>query len=87
MCAASRQSPDAACSATKFCRRQQAAAKAHVDNQQKVVKVVGSADDVTVPAGLTVKAHAFTASAREKIEGAGGKCVLLSKTTNEVIEA
>ena len=54
--------------------------------KHKVVKVVGSADDVTVPAGLTVKAHAFTASAREKIEGAGGKCVLLSKTTNEVVE-
>ena len=52
-----------------------------------VVKVVGSAGDVSVPAGLTVKAHAFTGSARAAIEGAGGKCVELSKTTQEPVEA
>ena len=39
------------------------------------------------PAGLTVKAHAFTGSARAAIEGAGGKCVELSKTTQEPVEA
>ena len=52
-----------------------------------VVKVVGSAGDVSVPAGRTVKAHAFTGSARAAIEGAGGKCVELSKTTQEPVEA
>merc|ERR1719486_943646 len=52
-----------------------------------VVKVVGSAGDVSVPSGLTVKAHAFTGSARAAIEGAGGKCVELSKTTQEPVEA
>jgi large subunit ribosomal protein L15 len=36
---------------------------------------------------LTVQAHAFTKSAREAIEGAGGKCQLLKRTTGEVIEA
>ena len=30
--------------------------------------------------GLTVKAHAFTASARAAIEGNGGTCVVLPKT-------
>ena len=40
-----------------------------------------------MPAGLTVKAHAFTGSARAAIEGAGGKCVELSKTTQEPVEA
>jgi len=36
---------------------------------------------------LTVQAHAFTASAREAIEGAGGACVTLSKTTNLPVAA
>ena len=54
--------------------------------KQDILKVVGSAsDDVPLPEGLTVKAHAFTQSAQSKIEAAGGKCVLLSKTTNEVL--
>jgi hypothetical protein len=35
---------------------------------------------------LTVLAHGFTASAAAAIEAAGGKCVLLSPTTNEVVE-
>ena len=35
--------------------------------------------------GVTVQAHAFTQSARDAIEGAGGKCELLSKTTNAVL--
>eukprot|EP00183_Erythrolobus_madagascarensis_P005634 CAMPEP_0185845022 /NCGR_PEP_ID=MMETSP1354-20130828/1092_1 /TAXON_ID=708628 /ORGANISM="Erythrolobus madagascarensis, Strain CCMP3276" /LENGTH=196 /DNA_ID=CAMNT_0028544871 /DNA_START=160 /DNA_END=750 /DNA_ORIENTATION=- len=53
-------------------------------NKEKLVKVVGG-EELTV-AGLTVKAHAFTTSAVEAIEKAGGKCVLLSPTTGEVIE-
>lgn len=47
----------------------------------KLNKVVGSGDDLAVK-GLTVKAHAFTDSAKATIEAAGGKCVLLSPTTN-----
>ena len=54
---------------------------------KKIVKVVGSAGDVSVPAGLKVKAHGFTGSARAAIEGAGGTCVTLSKTTQEPVEA
>jgi len=53
--------------------------------KETIYKVVGG--DGTVPAGLTVKAHAFTKSAQAAIEGAGGKCVLLSKTTQEPIAA
>mmetsp|Transcript_33915 Transcript_33915/g.57594 ORF Transcript_33915/g.57594 Transcript_33915/m.57594 type:complete len:221 (+) Transcript_33915:105-767(+) len=37
--------------------------------------------------GVTVQAHAFTQGARDAIEGSGGKCELLSKTTNAVLEA
>merc|ERR1719473_573932 len=53
--------------------------------KETIYKVVGG--DGTVPAGLTVKAHAFTKSAQAAIEGAGGTCVLLSKTTQEPIAA
>lgn len=42
-------------------------------------KVVGGADDYTAT-GLTVKAHAFTESARQAIEGNGGTCIVLPKT-------
>jgi large subunit ribosomal protein L15 len=42
-------------------------------------KVVGSPGEFTAK-GLTVKAHAFTATAREAIEGSGGTCVVLPKT-------
>lgn len=49
-------------------------------------KVVVGREDFTAK-GLTVQAHAFTKGAKEAIEGAGGKCVLLSKTTNAVLEA
>jgi len=45
-------------------------------------KVVGGTEPLTVK-GITVKAHAFTASARDAIEGNGGTCVLLSPTTNK----
>lgn len=47
--------------------------------KRKLVKVTGGAELSTK--GLTVKAHAFTSSAVEAIEGAGGKCVLVSPTT------
>lgn len=49
-------------------------------------KVVVGREDF-VAKGVTVQAHAFTKSAREAIEGAGGKCELLSKTTNALVEA
>ena len=52
-------------------------------NKSKLHKVVnGSA----VPAQqLTVQAHAFTRAAAAAIEAAGGKCEILSKTTNQVV--
>lgn len=46
-------------------------------------KVVGG--DVPLSKPLTVMAHGFTESAAAAIEAAGGKCVLLSPTTNEVL--
>lgn len=52
-----------------------------------IFKVVGSkAEDTQVPPGLTVKAHAFTASAKAAIEKAGGSCVYLNKNTGDVLE-
>ena len=42
-------------------------------------KVVGGPEEYTGK-GLTVKAHAFTESARAAIEGSGGTCVVLPKT-------
>ena len=51
-----------------------------------VHKVVVGREDFTAK-GVTVQAHAFTQAAREAIEGAGGKCQLLSKTTGAVLEA
>ena len=47
-------------------------------------KVVVGREDFTAK-GVTVQAHAFTKAAQEAIEGAGGKCELLSKTTNAVL--
>lgn len=51
--------------------------------KRKLVKVLGG-EDLAVK-GLTVKAHAFTSSAVQAIEGAGGKCVLVSPTTGKDI--
>ncbi|PXF40105.1 50S ribosomal protein L15 [Gracilariopsis chorda] len=51
--------------------------------KRKIYKVVGGAE-LTVQ-NLTVKAHAFTTSAVEAIEGAGGTCVLISPTTGKDI--
>merc|ERR1719247_1402689 len=42
-------------------------------------KVVSGPEEYTAK-GLTIKAHAFTASARAAIEGSGGTCVVLPKT-------
>ncbi|KAL7522736.1 hypothetical protein ACHAWX_007417 [Stephanocyclus meneghinianus] len=49
-------------------------------------KIVVGREDFTAK-GVTVQAHAFTQAARDAIEGAGGKCQLLSKTTGAVLEA
>lgn len=49
-------------------------------------KVVVGRGDYTAK-GVTVQAHAFTKTARDAIEGSGGKCEMLSKTTNAVLEA
>lgn len=47
----------------------------------KLNKVVAGPEEYSAM-GLTVKAHAFTESARAAIEGNGGTCVVLSKTTH-----
>lgn len=51
--------------------------------KRKIYKVVGG-EELTVK-NLTVKAHAFTTSAVEAIEKAGGNCVLVSPTTGKDI--
>ncbi len=48
--------------------------KARLVKKPELVKVLG---DGELKKGLTVKAHAFSASAKEKIEKAGGKAVLI----------
>jgi large subunit ribosomal protein L15 len=48
--------------------------------------VSGKNTDGAISSNLTVQAHAFTASARSAIEGAGGKCEVLSPTTGQVLE-
>lgn len=53
--------------------------------KRKLFKVVGGEE--LKAANLTVRAHAFTSSAVEAIEGAGGKCVLLSPTTGKALSA
>lgn len=55
-------------------------------SKYKIHKVVVGGDE-SLPDNLVVQAHAFTKTAREKIESAGGKCEILSKTTNEVVES
>jgi len=50
-------------------------------SKYKLKKVVGGGE--LTAKGLTVKAHAFTSSAVDAIEGNGGTCVLLSPTTNQ----
>jgi len=48
-------------------------------SKYKLKKVVGGPEALTTK-GLTVKAHAFTESARAAIEANGGTCVVLPKT-------
>merc|ERR1712196_183416 len=58
-------------------------------SKYKISKVLGGRieDDAELTvSGLTVKAHAFSQTAREAIEGKGGKCITLSKTTHKPIE-
>lgn len=59
--------------------------KAVTKSKFKIHKIVSGKDGKVAP-DLTVQAHAFTASARAAIEGAGGKCEVLSPTTNQVVE-
>lgn len=49
-------------------------------------KVVVGRNEFTAK-DITVQAHAFTKSAREAIEAAGGKCEVLKPSTGAVIEA
>ena len=58
-------------------------ANAITKSKESIHKIV-SGGDFTAK-GITVQAHAFTKSAREAIEGAGGKCELLKRTTGEVL--
>jgi hypothetical protein len=51
-----------------------------------VHKIVVGREEFTAK-DVTVQAHGFTKSAREAIEGAGGKCQLLKASTGAVIEA
>ena len=55
--------------------------RAATKNKFKLKKVVSSPGGLTVK-GLTVRAHAFTDSAKAAIEEQGGKCVVISPTTN-----
>jgi large subunit ribosomal protein L15 len=48
------------------------------NKQRDIQKVIGNGE-LRVK-GLTVKAHAFTESARAAIEGAGGSCIVMSPT-------
>lgn len=50
-------------------------------NAQKGLKVLGTGD---LTRALTVKAHQVSASARQKIEAAGGKVEILGEATEEV---
>lgn len=52
--------------------------------RQGPYKVLGG-DDLTT-SGLTVRAHAFSESAKAAIEGKGGKCIVLSPTRQIPIE-
>jgi large subunit ribosomal protein L15 len=54
---------------------------------RKIIKVLGGNEgDVLTVKGLTVKAHAFTESAKAAIEANGGTCILMSPTTPVPLE-
>ena len=52
----------------------EAMVKARLVKKPELIKVLG---DGELKKALTVKAHAFSASAKEKIEKAGGKAALI----------
>ncbi|KAJ1462795.1 ribosomal protein L18e/L15P [Pelagophyceae sp. CCMP2097] len=56
--------------------------------KKSVYKVVGgrAGEEIVVPKGLKIKAHAFTAAAKQQIEAAGGSCIVISKTTQEILD-
>lgn len=54
--------------------------KGIIDNLNDGLRVLG---DGEVKSSITVKAHHFSNSAKEKIEAAGGKCELIKVTSNE----
>jgi large subunit ribosomal protein L15 len=60
--------------------------KAITKAKYDVHKIVVGRNEFTAK-DITVQAHAFTKSAREAIEGAGGKCEILKPSTGEVIAA
>lgn len=60
--------------------------KAVTKSKYEVHKIVTGKTDFTAK-DITVQAHAFTKSAREAIEGAGGKCEILKPSTGAVVEA
>ena len=60
--------------------------KAVTKSKYDVHKIVVGRNEFTGK-DITVQAHAFTKSAREAIEGAGGKCEVLKPSTGEVIAA
>ncbi len=51
-----------------------------VSKSKYTLKKVVSGPEAFTAKGLTIKAHAFTQSAREAIEASGGTCVVLPKT-------
>mmetsp|Transcript_23288 Transcript_23288/g.55203 ORF Transcript_23288/g.55203 Transcript_23288/m.55203 type:complete len:96 (+) Transcript_23288:827-1114(+) len=58
--------------------------KAVTKSKYDVHKVVVGRNDFTAK-DITVQAHAFTKTAREAIEAAGGKCEILKPSTGEVM--
>ena len=54
--------------------------KARLVKRPELIKVLG---DGELKKALTVKAHAFSASAKEKIEKAGGKAVLIEEAKTD----
>merc|ERR1712176_95079 len=60
--------------------------KAVTKSKYGIHKIVVGKEEFTAK-DITVQAHAFTGTAREAIEAAGGTCQLLKRTTGEVIEA
>ena len=54
--------------------------RTHVHTARSRTPTERRGGDALTAKGLTVKAHAFTASARAAIEGNGGTCVVLPKT-------